>query len=258
MINSVILKICIVVFIIISGFVVKAQNAELKEGFYPDGKLRYRGYFVGETPHSEVTQYFPDGRIKAKLNYQGEETIAELHSKDGKFIASGKYINRQKEGEWNYKREDKIRATENYRAGNLNEIAIKYYNSGAEAEIKNWKEGVWDGEWKMFYDNGQVRLQAFFKEGKLDGIVKSYNPQGILIVEGNYKGNLKTGLWCYFDDSGNLKKEVLYIEGKAESSGDKDIKENEELDKLIKEGQKIPDPANFEDNPDLYLQIITG
>lgn len=52
-----------------------AQQGELKEGYYADGTLRYRGYFVGKQPVGEMLQYYPSGQLKAKLNYRGRKRM---------------------------------------------------------------------------------------------------------------------------------------------------------------------------------------
>ena len=68
--------------------VAQAQQREWKESYYPDGKLRYKGYFVGKQPVGEVTQYYPSGQMKARLNYDGEEMTAIIYSKNGGRICS--------------------------------------------------------------------------------------------------------------------------------------------------------------------------
>ncbi|MDL2252430.1 hypothetical protein LJC12_06265, partial [Odoribacter sp. OttesenSCG-928-J03] len=39
------------------------QKAEYREGYHPDGTVRYKGYFIGKEPQGEVTHYYPEGTI---------------------------------------------------------------------------------------------------------------------------------------------------------------------------------------------------
>ena len=63
------LQICLLV----PGGILEGKAQELKEGHYPDGKLRYKGYFLNGQPAGEVTHYYPDGKVKAVMNHRGEQ-----------------------------------------------------------------------------------------------------------------------------------------------------------------------------------------
>lgn len=235
---------------------VNAQQGELKEGYYADGKLRYKGYFVGKQPVGEVTQYYPSGQIKARLNYKGEETTAVIFSKNGEFTSEGKYLNRKKTGVWEYKKGKRLLTREEYAEDKLNGISSKYYASGEVAETKSWKAGVLSGEWKVFYDNGKLKFETFFREGKLEGPLKTYDYEGKLSSEGEYHNNLKEGVWLYYDGEGKLIRERRYKAGISDRQQDDDLKENEQIQQLENEVNRIVDPANFTDEPEVYLQMV--
>lgn len=233
-----------------------AQAQELREGFYPDGKLRYKGYFVNNLPSGEMTHYYPEGSIKAVMNHKGTETDAVLYSKNGDVKTSGKYLDRKKNGIWEYRKGDKIFSTEEYTEDKLNGIARKYFNDGTVLEIKNWKEGVLVGEWKLFYNNGKLRMQALFLNGKLDGPMKSFDYNGVLVVEGNYKNNLREGLWTYYTKEGKLNKKLKYHLGNSENKEAEELEESKQIDALVNKGGRIADPADFMDDPDAYMKMM--
>lgn len=235
---------------------VTAQQGELKEAYYPDGQLRYRGYFAGKQPVGEMVRYYPSGQVRARLNYQGERTTAVIYSKTGEFTSAGEYLNRKKSGVWEYRKGDRLLTREEYREDKLNGTSFKYYASGDVAESRTWNAGVLSGEWKVFYDNGQLKFETFFVKGKLNGPLKAYSHEGKKSVEGEYRDNMKEGRWRYYDDEGNLVRERSYKGGISEQRQEDDLLEDEQIRQLEDEAVKIVDPANFTDDPEVYLQII--
>lgn len=233
----------------------RAQQGELKESYYPDGKLRYRGYFIGKQPVGEVVQYYPSGQMKARLNYDGEETTAVIYSKNGEFTSSGKYLNRKKTGVWEYRKGERLLTREEYSGDKLDGTSFKYYANGKVAESKTWKEGVLSGAWNVFYDNGQLKFGTFFVGGKLQGPLKAYGYEGQKSVEGAYCNDLKEGVWRYYDETGKLIRERKYRAGVSESQQEDDLQEDEQIRRLENDVRKIVDPANFTDEPEVYLQI---
>lgn len=231
------------------------ENGVLKKGYYPDGKLRYEGYFEGEVPVGKMTRYYPNGQIQAEMVHRGRETEVVLYSKYGTYCSSGRYRDRKKEGEWSYQKEQQLIATETYKDNKLNGVSRKYFSSGGIAEEKHWKNGVPDGDWKLFYRNGKIRLEACFAEGKLEGELKAYSIGGQMMAEGKYRNNLKEGIWHYYDEGGDLRKERVYKAGIADDQEQQDIEESRKLDEWVKEGRKIADPAHFTDAPEMYLKV---
>lgn len=228
---------------------------ELKEGYYPDGKLRYKGYFREGQPAGEVTHYYPDGNVKAVMNHQGKQVEAVLYSRDGEFKTSGHYIDRKKEGKWEYRKEECLLLSEEYSGDRLNGVVTRYYPTGIVAEVKNWKSGVLSGSWKLFYESGQLRTEVTFAGGKLNGKLRSYNFDGILVAEGEYRNDLKEGSWQFFDSAGKLERTVVYHAGTAENEEEAIQEESRKLDELMNSGKRFADPALFKDDPEGYMKL---
>lgn len=240
---------------LMSWSVIAQENGILKKGYYPDGKLRYEGYFEGEVPVGKMTRYYPNGQVQAEMMHKGRETEAVLYSKDGTYCSSGHYLDRKKEGEWRYEKEKQLLATETYKDNVLDGVSRKYFSCGGTAEEKHWKNGLPDGDWKMFYRNGKIRLEACFAGGKLEGELRAYSAAGQRMAEGKYRNNLKEGVWHYYDEDGNLRKERIYKAGIANDQEQQDIAASRKLDEWVKEGKKIADPAHFTDEPEMYLKV---
>lgn len=229
---------------------------ELRTGTYPDGTLRYKGYFVDGKPTGKIVRYNPDGKIKAEMNYRGDTVEVVLYSKDGAYKSQGKYVNQKKCGTWEHKKDEHILMREEYRDNYLHGKSFRYDASGKLIEEKGWLNGKADGKWNLYYEEGPLRMQAVFITGKLEGAVKSYGRDGKLRVEGNYKNNLKEGIWAFYDVTGELLKKQVYHAGISEQAEEEEIEENRKLDELLLAGQKIPDPAVFADDPEAYMRLM--
>jgi antitoxin component YwqK of YwqJK toxin-antitoxin module len=216
--------------------------------------VRYKGYFVGKTPQGEVTHFYPTGEVKAVMQHAGETTEAVLRSRDGKFATRGKYAKQKKEGEWSYYAGEKLVLKEAYKSDKLDGVSYRYDENGGIVEMRTWQNGVLQGAWEMYYDNGKKRFEAFYVDGKLNGVLKSYLYKGELSVEGRYENDLKEGAWKYYAADSTLQKEINYTQGVSADTEAEELNENKEIDGIITEGRKIADPANFIDAPEVYMQ----
>lgn len=228
---------------------------ELREGTYPDGRLRYRGYFCGDRPCGEMTRFYPEGQVKAKLVHRGDTTDAVLYSRDGEFTCMGRYVARRKTGRWEYRRGDHLVAAEQYADDRLEGMAVRYFESGRESERKHWTAGQPEGEWVMYYPSGAVRMEARYERGRLHGLLKSYDRDGQLRTEGTYRNDLKEGTWRFYDAGGQLRKEVHYRAGVSDKAEEEELEESRRLDALVESARKIPDPAVFADDPEMYMKV---
>ena len=147
----------------------------------------HEGYFRAGKPAGEMKRYYPDGKLQARMVYRGDTVEAVLYSRKSDCCMRGKYVGRKKQGIWEYFKNDCLLMKEEYRDQVLNGKTVRFFSTGNPAEEKGWVNGKPEGEWKLYYDNGQLRMIAGLKAGKLDGEVKTYSYQGILRPE---RGNL--------------------------------------------------------------------
>lgn len=202
-----------------------------------------------------MNRFYPDGKLQAKMNHRGDSVDVVMYSRDGEYTSTGMYIGKEKNGRWEYRKGDRLMAVEEYRGHRLEGWSVRYFSSGQEAERKHWKNGVQEGEWNLFYENGQPRLQAFFADGQLDGSVRAYTYEGVLKTSGNYSKGKREGKWTYYDEQGKQLSAVIYHAGQPENAGELEKAENQRMDVLLEEGKKIPDPAVFADEPDVYMKL---
>lgn len=243
------------ILLILTLAVQAAGAQELKEGRYPDGKIRYKGYFQDGRPVGEITHYYPDGKVKAVMNHQGVKADAVLYSGDGEYKTSGQYISRKKNGLWEYRKGEQLLLSEEYTDDRLNGTATRYYSTGEVAEIKHWKAGKLSGIWKLFYENGRLRMEVMFADGHLEGKMKAYDFDGRMTAEGTYRNDLKEGVWHFYDPEGKSERSVVYHRGIPENRDEEEAEESRQVDEWANSGKKIPDPALFIDDPENYMKL---
>jgi antitoxin component YwqK of YwqJK toxin-antitoxin module len=69
-------------------------------------------------------------------------------------------------------------------------------------EEGDYVEGVRQGKWTLWHENGKVRRIESFSNGKLDGSWKQYREDGTLESEQSFRNNLRDGKWVAYDSTG--------------------------------------------------------
>ena len=108
--------------------------------------------------------------------------------------------------------EDKIIKKEVYENGKLNSAKGYYENGNIKWESTSYKDRKLDGISRIYYDNGQLKMETNYKDGEKDGIEKGYQENGKIIAELNYKNDCLHGTSKFYDKNGNLEHEQNYKE----------------------------------------------
>ncbi len=61
-----------------------------------------------------------------------------------------------------------------------------FWGSGTLSSEVNYKDGLREGSYKMFYPTKQLKIDCYFVNDKLNGPYKSYYRNGQLSFEGNF------------------------------------------------------------------------
>lgn len=87
---------------------------------------------------------------------------------------------------------------------------IRFFPNGekdSEGEIKNDKK---HGEWKQWYNNGQVWIEEQYSEGIKNGAFTVYYPNGEKNYAGKYDYGVPAGTWTFWNENGEILKETSY------------------------------------------------
>jgi len=128
--------------------------------------------------------------------------------------------------------------TEPFTGNNLCE-----YGNGQFKSQGKFKDGIKDGKWTTWFENGQIQYEATYKVGtlvvetkylyyesgqieakeyykdELDGKVTLWYEDGQIKAEGNYKDGKGDGKWIWWYEDGQIKSEKNYKDGEC-ISGD--------------------------------------
>ena len=171
--------------------------------------------------------YYPKGNIKEVgfIQKNNKEGLWKYYDEDGVLSKMGKYKNGKEDGLWEEYLNGKILQTyyyklgklegnlttyytemdENFKSHPLTQIEIKvtytnnklngiyedFYIDGKHSEIGLYVNGIEEGEWKTFWDNGQLQSIRNYLQGKLNGKYLYYYKDGRFWKEEFYENGIK-------------------------------------------------------------------
>ena len=77
----------------------------------------------------------------------------------------------------------------------------RWYENGQVEVERNFKDGKQNGYYRRWYGNDQLKVEGIYKNGKQEGIYREWHENGQIFVESNYKD----GIWIsskYWDENG--------------------------------------------------------
>ena len=181
----------------------EVKKLDLKNEYYPDGKIKSSGTFRNGLPEGIFREYNPTGQVIKSLVYSegtvtGEGIIEDDgvrngHWKDyyadGKLKAEGEYKDGKPAGEWKFFYDD----------GKLEQTG-KYTNNGK-----------YQGTWRWYFENEQLKREEEYTNGELDGMHTEYDENGRKVEEGEYADGQEEGPW--FTTIGDYFERGIYKDG---------------------------------------------
>ncbi len=77
------------------------------------------------------------------------------------------------------------------------------------------KNGIKNGQYKKYYQSGNIEHDYTYKNDQLDGKIKEYHGIGTLSINSNYINGKLNGIKREYYDNGSLKMEIAFDKGKA-------------------------------------------
>ena len=90
---------------------------------------------------------------------------------------------------------------------------VSYHENGQLLSEGAFKNGKTEGPWVLYYDNGRLSMKGTFKNGKYEGPWVFYHNNGQLEMKGDFKNGDREGLWIDYYDNGQLNKKGNYKNG---------------------------------------------
>lgn len=169
------------------------------------------------------------GRVKS-----GSDLYLNIYSyKDGElnglnviyYKDSIKELGHWKEGKQNglfqlYTEDGILIDSANFKNGERDGLTEQYFSSTGKLRVSaNYKEGILEGEYKVYYPDGTLQGEVSYKNGEMNGEFKEYYENGNLWTRQEFKDNISEGIYeiYYEDGTPQLKakiKEGIVIEEK--------------------------------------------
>lgn len=224
--------------------------------YYRNGNIEEKGNYNMDNKTGEWIGYYENGQVKYKGNYTADLMNGKhvYYYEDGSVYYIDNYKNGIRDGEQlAYFLNGKIKSFENYENGNL--IKNETYNKDGsivdlEKERQKYEDALKDkdspsffimafaeddrdGEFKFYYDTGELRCIVTrskgehhgttttyyrtgeiagteeYNRGKLHGEVKNYFKNGNIQLEGNFKNGKRDGIWKQYDETGKVTSIVF-------------------------------------------------
>ena len=218
----------LVLLALLSAGSLRAQNETDSQGRkqgkwvvrYSGGKIKYTGEYKDDQPVGWFEYFDLKYNLQAKMFHSLEhDTVeAQLYHKNGKMSATGKYVDKVKEGIWIlYDMRGQTLLQENYVHGVKQGDYRLFYPGGQVMRIGAYKDGVEHGMRADYYDNGNLLFKGMMDEGEMDGEVDWWHENGQKKIDGQYDNHVKVGTWRYYDTDGQLLETEEYIEGRLQT-----------------------------------------
>ena len=167
------------------GLVTDAEelsNLDVRELYYTkeeaEGRLKFRGTYREDNRHGTHLWFAKDGEIDSAKIFRNDVLVAEGDMERGGL----------RQGDWKeyYYPGGELKAQGAYSGGYKNDVWVYYYpNQKVDERGKYDGKGRPDGEWKWYFETGQLKREEIFKNGQEHGWLTEYNDSGAVILREN-------------------------------------------------------------------------
>lgn len=169
-----------------------------------DGKLFTGRLKKANDEYMDIYSY-KDGELNGLNVIYFKNQIKEIgHWKDGKQNGNFKL----------YTEEGVLVDNTNFKDGERDGVTEQYYNDNGNLRLKtNFKNGVIEGEYIVYYPNGKILSKATYKKGNPIGEYKEYYDNGNLKLEGSFNESGQNGCWKFYSENKILKNIANFKDG---------------------------------------------
>lgn len=165
-----------------------------------------------------------EGKKQGKWILMGKHKPGTCYRVDQK-AEEGKYRDNKKTDIWiEYYCNSNMKNKLTFVNGRPDGYAWMFHENGKISEEGNWKNNRWIGNYKLYYDNGQIQHEFVFNQtGKREGPQKYYYDNGQLAIEGNFVNGKESGLIKEYYENGDLKAEKNFADGNVDVASIKEF-----------------------------------
>jgi len=172
------------------------RHGTRKTYFYNQQIDKVETYKDGELIESIKLKYFSNGELSREIPYKDGKRDGPYKSyyENGQLKEEGTYKDDKMDGLWKeYLDNGKIDKELKYENYLLVLMVTYFYKEKDGIEVKmitdlyDFNNSGYDGPYKSYYENGQLKEEGTYKDGRRDGPFKFYYDNGQLKQEGDWK-----------------------------------------------------------------------
>lgn len=180
--------------------------------------LKSREFFINGKKEGKHIFYDFEGKLYREINYSKDMRNGEckIYDSDGSIKETKNYVNDYEEGiSTSYDRDGCLTLT-TYKQGVPNGEYIKYYDNGNKKEIGYRTYDTITGNHKRFYENGNLQISTTLsyipdRIGSYDGEYLEYWENGNIKIKTSYVNGQVNGELLEYDENGELRYQGVYI-----------------------------------------------
>lgn len=179
-------------------------------------------------------EYHPNGVVKAEIKYRDgkQDGVQKYYNKKGKLIEIERMIYGEADTTADqvalltlhkeFHPNGKVKSIGAMKNG-LKDGVFRLYNENGELITGNIYEkdtlvaegfisadGIYNGDWKLYYKNGQLKAEGAYENGVQTGKWIYYFENGRIEQKGTLKENKYVGYWEWYYPNGQLKRTETY------------------------------------------------
>ena len=93
---------------------------------------------------------------------------------------------------------------------------IENYPNGKPKTWITVKNGIANGQWQEWSENGKLRYNSYWKDGKGHGLWQYFHDNGTLRYEESYILDIPDGISRSYYNNGQLKDDFFWLQGKKQ------------------------------------------
>lgn len=219
----------------IAHFVFNVPDSSFME-WNKDGKLIILGNYMMGSPEGKWEYFYDDGRKKKMeqvhndtvflMQYWENDSVQTQTIKDGNGYIQTFYSSGSTKEHYTFENGLKTGPFTEYTAGRMLSVGGEFlkgkkhgtwvfYNVNGILEKKiSYNKDSLDGEYVVFFENGDTLTHGFYNNGQKIGKWFWKNDIGKLDMEGSFIDGFQQGEWSFYYSSGELSYKANFLNGK--------------------------------------------
>jgi antitoxin component YwqK of YwqJK toxin-antitoxin module len=105
-------------------------------------------------------------------------------------------------------------STASYLNGREHGLWMANHHKSIRKELRYFVDGKKQGEYKVWWENGNLKLQAHFKDDEFDGLMQTWDKDGSILRQANYVAGHEEGTQKVWYVNGKIKSNYVVLKGR--------------------------------------------